>query len=38
LRWPETQQKQWANQAIPGADNLTKMAPSDSDYQHGSAS
>ena len=23
---------------IPGADNLTKTAPSDRDYQHGSAS
>ncbi len=38
MHWPETQQKQWANQAIPGADNLTKTAPSDSDYQRGSAS
>jgi hypothetical protein len=33
LYWPETQQRQWANQAIPGADNLTKTAPSDSDYR-----
>jgi hypothetical protein len=28
----------WANQAIPGADNLTKTAPSDSDYRRGGAS
>jgi hypothetical protein len=28
----------WANQAIPGADNLTKAAPSDSDYRRGGAS
>jgi hypothetical protein len=37
LHWPETQNK-WANQAIPGADNLTKTAPSDSNYRHGGAS
>jgi hypothetical protein len=27
----------WANQAIPGANNLTKAAPSDSDYRRGGA-
>src|SRR5580700_735814 len=27
----------WANQAIPGADNLTKAAPSDSVYRRGGA-
>jgi hypothetical protein len=27
----------WANQAIPGADNLMKAAPSDSDYRRGAA-
>jgi hypothetical protein len=29
---------QWANQAVPGADNLTKTAPRDSDYRRGGAS
>jgi hypothetical protein len=28
----------WANQAIPGANNLTKTTPSDSDYRCGGAS
>jgi hypothetical protein len=28
----------WANQAIPGANNLTKTMPSDSDYRRGGAS
>jgi hypothetical protein len=27
----------WANQAIPGANNLTKTAPSDSDYRRAGA-
>lgn len=27
----------WANQAIPGANDLTKTAPSDSDYRRGGA-
>jgi hypothetical protein len=28
----------WANQAIPGADNLMKAAASDSDYRRGGVS
>jgi hypothetical protein len=28
----------WANQAIPGANNLTKAVPSDSGYRRGGAS
>ncbi len=35
---PARKSTKWANQAIPGANNLTKTAPSDRDYQHGDAS